>query len=58
MFTDELGRPLTGFHFSRRFRKLLRLAGLPPMRYHDLRHWAASLMAAQEVPARVPMEIF
>ena len=27
------------------------------MRYHDLRHSAASLMAAQGVPARVAMEI-
>lgn len=27
------------------------------MRYHDLRHGAASLMAAQGVPARVTMEI-
>ena len=57
MFTDEIGRPLTSFHVSRRFRKLLHLAGLPPMRYHDLRHGAASLMAAQGVPARVAMEI-
>ena len=27
------------------------------MRYHDLRHGAASLMAAQGVPERVAMEI-
>ena len=27
------------------------------MRYHDLRHGAASLMAAQGVPARVAMEV-
>ena len=57
MFSDELGRPLTSFHVSRRFKKLLGLAGLPTMRYHDLRHGAASLMAAQGVPARVAMEI-
>ena len=57
VFTNEIGRPLTSFHVSRRFNKLLHLAGLPPMRYHDLRHGAASLMAAQGVPARVAMEI-
>ena len=57
VFTDQLGRPLTGFHVSRRFAKLLQLAGLPPMRYSGLRHGAASLMAAQGVPARVAMEI-
>lgn len=57
VFADEAGGPLSGFHVSRRFRALLALAGLPPMRYHDLRHGAASLMAAQGVPARVAMEV-
>ena len=57
VFTDQVGRPLAGFHVSRRFRKLLLLAELPRMRYHDLRHGAASLMAAQGVSARVAMEI-
>ena len=57
VFPDELGRPLSGFHVLRRFRSLLALAGLPPMRYHDLRHGAASLMAAQGVSPRVAMEL-
>lgn len=57
VFTDEAGGPLSGFHVSRRFKALLAVAGLPQMRYHDLRHGAASLMAAQGVPARVAMEI-
>ncbi len=57
VFTDEVGQHLTSFHVSRRFRKLLHLAGLSTMRYHDLRHGAASLMAAQGIPARVAMEI-
>jgi site-specific recombinase XerD len=57
VFTDKLGRPLTSFHVSRRFKKLLKLAGLQSMRYHDLRHGAASLMVAQGVPARVVMDI-
>jgi integrase len=41
----------------REFRKLLAHAGLPPVRLHDLRHTAASLLLAQNVPARVVMEI-
>ncbi len=57
VFTDERGCPLAGFHVSRRFRKLLEVAAVPGMRYHDLRHASASLMAAQGVPARVAMEI-
>lgn len=57
VFPDELGRPLSGFHVLRRFRALLALADLPPIRYHDLRHGAACLMAAQGLPARVAMEL-
>ena len=57
VFTDEVGNPLTGHHVSERFCKLIRMAGLPLMRYHDLRHGAASIMAAQGVSARVAMEI-
>ena len=56
VFADEFGRPLSGFHVLRRFRELLSNAGLQPMRYHDLRHGAASLMAAQVCP-RVAMEL-
>lgn len=57
VFADEVGSPLSGFHVTRRFRALLKMAGLPPMRYHDLRHGSATLMAAQGVPARVAMEM-
>ena len=57
VFTDEKGAPLAGDHALHRFHKLLQKAGLPPMRFHDLRHGAASLMAAMGVPPRVAMEI-
>ena len=57
MFTDEAGGPLPGFRVRRRFKALLAVAGLPPMRYHDLRHGAASLMASQGVPVRIAMEL-
>jgi integrase len=32
-------------------------AGLPPLRFHDLRHSTASLLAFAGVPARVAMEV-
>ena len=35
----------------------MRLAGLPPARLHDLRHGAASLLAALGVPPRDVMDI-
>ena len=57
IFPTETGGPLSGFHVLRRLRALLGVAGLRSMRYHDLRHGAASLMAAQGVPARVAMEL-
>ena len=57
VFTDATGRPLSTFHVGRRFKVLISVASLPEMRYHDLRHGAASLMAAQGVPARVVMEV-
>lgn len=57
MFADEIGRPLAGFHVTRRFRKLLAAAGLPELRYHDLRHAAATLMAALGVSPRTAMEV-
>jgi len=57
VFTDEVGSPLSSYHVGRRFKSLITVAGLPEMRYHDLRHGATSLMAAQGVPARVAMEV-
>lgn len=36
----------------KRFRKALRASGLPPFRFHDLRHYAASQMHAYGVPDR------
>ncbi|MSQ13701.1 MAG: site-specific integrase [Dehalococcoidia bacterium] len=56
VFATETGGPLSGFSVTRRFYKLLRVAGLPPMRYHDLRHGAASIMAALGVSPRTAME--
>ena len=57
MFTTPIGTPVDPRNDYREFRKLLARAGLPPVRLHDLRHTAASLLLAQHVPARVVMEI-
>ncbi len=57
IFTTQSGAPLDGVTVTKRFQKLLRDASVAHMRFHDLRHGAASLLAAQGVPARVAMEL-
>jgi integrase len=44
VFTDELGRPLSPDCPTRTFNALVETSGLPPVRLHDLRHGAATLM--------------
>lgn len=57
VFCDERGQPLHGTTVAKQFQALVGQAGLRKMRYHDLRHGAASLMAAQGVPPRIAMEV-
>jgi integrase len=50
LFTDATGHALRGNHIlQRQFAPLLKQAGLPNIRLHDLRHTAASLLAQQGV---------
>jgi integrase len=51
-----------GSYFSRTklhslFKRILREAGLPDMRFHDLRHSAATILLSMGVPAKVVQEI-
>lgn len=57
VFCTRHGTPLDGTNVTKYFKALLARASIPPMRYYDLRHSAASLMAARGVPARLAMEI-
>ena len=48
LFPSERGTPLDGGNMvCRYFRPALRKAGLPTIRFHDLRHSFASLLIAQ-----------
>jgi integrase len=47
---------MDGIAVTRRFQAVLREAGLPRQRFHDLRHACATLMLAQGVAPRVVME--
>ncbi|CCF82364.1 site-specific integrase [Nitrolancea hollandica] len=57
VFTTTIGTPLDATNVVRRYRAILDRAGLPRMRYHDLRHACASLLLAQGVELRTIMEI-
>jgi len=57
ILTNTIGGHLQPAYALRAFHALLDRAGLPRMRFHDLRHSCASLLAAQGVPARVSMQI-
>lgn len=57
IFTTRVGTPIHPRNLVRSFHALLRRAGLPAVRFHDLRHSCASMLAAHGVPARVAMDI-
>jgi integrase len=58
IFTNTAGGPLhkSNLHF-RSFKPLLQAAGLPPIRFHDLRHTAATLLFLQGVHPKVVSEM-
>ena len=56
VFTSTIGTPLDGGNVTKGFQRLLRSAGLPHQRFHDLRHACATLLLLQGVHPRVVME--
>ena len=56
VFTTSIGTPVHRARLHRKFKQILRTAGLPDIRYHDLRHTAATLLLVQEVDPRTIME--
>ncbi|MEV8593551.1 tyrosine-type recombinase/integrase [Streptomyces sp. NPDC052012] len=55
-FTHENGEPLHPDWISRRFKRLVELSGLPPVRLHDLRHISATLSLLQRSDIKVVQE--
>ena len=55
-FTDEHGRPLHPAAVTSTFQLIAWLAGLPPVRLHDLRHGAATLLLAAGHDMKVVQE--
>lgn len=56
-FPNSLGKPLEPHELHDGFKAILQKAGLPNLRFHDLRHSAASLMLAQGIPLRSIQDI-
>ncbi len=58
VFANEVGRPIEATNLIRRsFHPLLERAGLPRIRFHDLRHTAATLMLGRSVHPKVVAEM-
>ena len=57
MFTTPIGTPLDGSNVRKQLAAHLAAAGLPAIRFHDLRHSAASLLAARGFSQLTVMEI-
>ena len=58
MFANTLGRPIEASNLHRSsFKPLLLRAGLPRIRFHDLRHTCASLLFAKNVHPKVVQEL-
>lgn len=56
MFTTRRGTPIAAASVTRAFQRALAEAGLPRMRFHDLRHTCATLLLSQGVPLKVVSE--
>ncbi|MDP9354013.1 MAG: site-specific integrase [Chloroflexota bacterium] len=57
VFASTIGTPLDARNVIRQFHRMLQVARLAPMRFHDLRHTCASLLLAQGVGPRTIMEV-
>jgi integrase len=58
VFPGVRGRPMEGSYFLRRnFAPMLKRAGLPEIRFHDLRHTAATLLLLQGIHPKIVSEM-
>nr|MBA2692081.1 site-specific integrase [Rubrobacter sp.] len=57
VFPSSVGTPLTGRNISRDFEATLARAGLPAIRFHDLRHTCATLLLRQGVNPKYVQEL-
>ena len=56
IFANTIGKPMEPANVLKLFKELLVKANLPDIRFHDLRHTAATLMLLQEVHPKIVQE--
>jgi len=56
VLTTRTGQAIEPSNLTKEFKRLLKQVGLPDVRFHDLRHTAATFLLAQGVDARTIME--
>ena len=56
MFTDGDGRPVHPHAVYQAFRRIVHNAGVPTIRFHDLRHTHGSLLIKDGIPVKVVSE--
>ncbi|HMN63200.1 MAG TPA: site-specific integrase, partial [Anaerolinea sp.] len=56
IFTSSIGTPIDPRNIFRIYKELLKTAGLPNLRSHDLRHTAATIMLQENVHPKVVQE--
>jgi integrase len=57
LFPSERGTPLEPRNLLRYFKETVKAAGLPDMRFHDLRHWCVALLISYGVHSKAIQEI-
>jgi len=57
VFTSTIGTPIDDRKILKEFNALVKAAGVPKQRFHDLRHACVSLLRAQGVPTKVIADI-
>jgi integrase len=57
IFPSDVGTPIDARNLLKNYKTLLERAGLPAIRFHDLRHTAASLMLTNHIPVLVVSKI-
>ena len=56
MFSTRSGNPINPRTFREAYYRVIKKAGLPPIRFHDLRHTHATLLLQQGVHPKVVSE--